>query len=470
MWKTVPQSLWFKLTIAFAVVAVVAVGTVAVLANLAMTREMERYLVESGRARAERLQGIFLDYYEERGGWAGVEHHPAFRLPQLPPLQPGQPKPLPPDRVILTDSEGRVLADSFRHELRGKHIAPADLERAVPVEVESQVVGYVLVDPPPAIAQKWPPLAEQYLGQVNQALVWTSLVTLLVTVALGVLLSRQISAPLRRLSQAARGIAAGDLSHRAGVRGGGEVGELGRAFDGMAGALARQEELRQHLVADIAHELRTPLTVLRGNVEALLDGVREPTPANLVAIHEETLLLARLVNDLRDLALVEAGQLTLERVSLDLGELTRRVVARLEPRSIEAGLTLRLEAPPGEFPVQGDPDRLAQVLHNLLANALQYTPAGGAVTVTLARPDAHHLAVQVTDTGIGIPPADLPYVFERFYRADPSRARTRWAGGAGIGLTVVKSLVEAHGGRVELASPPPGQGRGTQFTITLPAR
>ncbi|MBU1879844.1 MAG: HAMP domain-containing protein, partial [Chloroflexi bacterium] len=300
MRNTILSSLWFRLVVAFAIVAVVAVGTVAVLANLAMTREMERYLVQSGQARAERLQVVLLDYYEARGSWASVEQHAAFRPVRQPVPQPGQPKPPIPDRVILTDPQGRVIADSFAQQLRGKHIAQADLERAAPVIVRDQVVGYVLVNPPPAVIQQWPSLAEQYLAQVNQSLLWASLLTLLVTVVLGLWLSRQISAPLRRLGRAARGIAAGDLTRRAGIRGGGEIGELGRTFDHMAESLARQEELRQHMVADIAHELRTPLTVLQGNVEAMLDGVRPPSSDNLAAIHEETLLLARLVNDLRD--------------------------------------------------------------------------------------------------------------------------------------------------------------------------
>jgi len=244
----------------------------------------------------------------------------------------------------------------------------------------------------------------------------------------------------------------------------------------MAGALAQAETLRRNLVADIAHELRTPLAVLQGHVEGLQDGVLSPTPPTLDRLHEETLLLTRLVDDLRELSLAEAGELKLERQPSDLGELLRRSVAAMQPQAAEKGVTLALDVAPDLPLANVDADRIGQVMRNLLANALRYTTAGGSVTVMARQTEKTRgtgvtgvtgevpaLLVAVADSGPGIAPDDLPHVFDRFYRADKSRSRA--SGGAGLGLAIVKQLVEAHGGRVWAESE---VGKGATFKFTLP--
>jgi signal transduction histidine kinase len=230
----------------------------------------------------------------------------------------------------------------------------------------------------------------------------------------------------------------------------------------MAGSLARTERLRRTMVTDVAHELRTPLTNLRGYLEALQDGVASPGPEVIASLHEEAVHLSRLVDDLQDLALAEAGQLPLERRPVPVADVVAPVARLLAPQASAHGVTLETDLPPDLPPVDADPGRARQIVHNLLGNAVRHTPSGGRVRVT-ALPAGPEVEVRVTDTGEGIPPEHLPHVFERFYRADRSRARA--TGGAGIGLAIVKQLVEAHGGRVGVVSLP---GLGSTFRFTLP--
>jgi len=239
----------------------------------------------------------------------------------------------------------------------------------------------------------------------------------------------------------------------------------------MAASLAKTEEQRKRLFSDIAHELKTPIAVIQGNVEAIMDGVVDATPERMASLREETLLLSRLVTDLRDLSLAEAGQLKLHPEPADLGELVKSAVAGVQARAEDRGVRVEASIAGGLPPVLVDPDRVGQVLRNLVANALRYTPQGGVVQVS-ARPDVEAGSsanagsfawVSVADTGSGIPPEDLPHIFDRFYRVD--RSRTRASGGTGLGLAVVKQLVESQGGRVWAESE---LGRGTAFHFTLP--
>jgi len=255
----------------------------------------------------------------------------------------------------------------------------------------------------------------------------------------------------------------GDLTQRVEVRSHDEIGQLAQAFNAMADGLAQTEQLRRTMVADVAHELRTPLTNLRGYLETLRDGVAEPRRETIESLHEESVLLSHLVDDLQELSLSEAGGLTLRREPSDVGGLLRAAAAAVQSRALERGIQVELASLP-ELPlVDVDPQRVGQVLRNLLANALTYTAAGGRVRLTAAERNADLVNIEVSDTGCGIDPKHLPNVFERFYRADPSRARA--TGGAGIGLALVKQLVTAHGGTVGVVSTP---GQGSRFSFTVP--
>lgn len=330
------------------------------------------------------------------------------------------------------------------------------------------------------------PIEAGFISAVNRSLLLAAAVAGLVALALTAALSRGILGPIEALTAAARAMEQGDLSQRVRVRSRDELGVLAHAFNAMADGLARIEQLRRQLVTDVAHELRTPLTNIRGYLEALRDGVAAPTPELIGSLHDEALLLNRLVNDLQDLALAEAGQLRLDRRPVALAPLVEQAVGALGPALAEKELRIATELPAGLPEVYADAERIGQVLRNLLANAITHTPAGGAITVcavqatsdegrktkdqgTASQPFAScpssFVLIKVADTGPGIAPEQLGLVFERFFRADPSRARA--TGGAGLGLAIVRQLVEAHGGQVWAESAP---GEGATFLFTLPLR
>jgi two-component system sensor histidine kinase BaeS len=288
----------------------------------------------------------------------------------------------------------------------------------------------------------------------------------LLAVAVTVVVSRRLLRPVADLTEAARRMEGGDLAPRVDVRGEDELAGLARSFNAMADAVAANEEQRRRLVNDVAHELRTPLANIRGYVEAAQDGVT-PTDARLLdSLHEDAVLLQRLVDDLQTLALAEARTLTLHRSPLDLAAVARQVVAAHARQAELAGVGLDLvtDVVDGDLTVDADPDRLRQALGNLVSNAVRYSSAGDRVTVAVRR-DGPDAVADVADTGPGIAPDDLPHVFDRFWRADTSRARE--TGGSGLGLAICRELIEAHGGSVTAAS---DVGAGSTFTIRLPAR
>jgi two-component system sensor histidine kinase BaeS len=275
----------------------------------------------------------------------------------------------------------------------------------------------------------------------------------------GLAVARRITRPVTRLIMVTRAMAAGDRAARAGeIRAAGELRELAIAFDQMAGALDRQEQIRRNLVADVAHELRTPIAVLQAGHEALLDGVAEPTPAELASLRDEVLRLARMVGDLQTLAAADAAALNLSRRNGDLADLAAAAADSLARRFEAAGITLDRELAP--IPVSADPHWLHQVITNLLTNALKFTPAGGRVTISTSR-DGAAAVLRVTDTGVGIPAGDLPHIFDRFWRGQQAAQIS----GSGIGLAIAAELAQAHGGRLTATSQP---GHGTKMTLTLP--
>ena len=285
-----------------------------------------------------------------------------------------------------------------------------------------------------------------------------------VVVAVGAawFVTRRISRPLVRLAGVAHDFAVGDRAVRAAetdVSAPGELGELARAFDATADAVVRSEDARRRMAADVAHELRTPLAALQAGLEELRDGLVTPDAGRLAALHAQSVRLGRVVGDLAELSAAETAALSLARRSLDLGDLVRQAVAAARPALESAGLTVHTSISPG-VTVSGDADRLHQAIGNLLANAARYCEGGDDVTVTVGV-DAGDAVVALADTGPGIPPADLPRVFDRLWRG---RADLD-AAGSGIGLAVVRELVEAHGGRVTAESD--GR-RGSRFTIRLP--
>lgn len=315
-----------------------------------------------------------------------------------------------------------------------------------------------------------PPRLEIRLGFRNESpptLATAPTVAVAVGVALAVilgalLLSRAVLHPVRAMTLAAKELGEGDLARRVPVSGRDEIAQLGGAFNRMADSLQAGEERQRRLTGDIAHELRTPLANLRGYLEALRDGVVEPTPELLASLHEEALLQQRVVDDLQDLALAEAGALTYHPVAVDLRDLLEAARTAHRAQAEAAGVRLELRAP-GSVIVTADPDRLRQVVGNLVGNALRATAAGGTVTLAL-NVRGGPAVVEVRDTGKGISAEDLEHLFDRFWRADASRGRA--TGGSGLGLSIARQIVTDHRGTIEVRS---AVGVGTVFTVVLPA-
>ncbi len=310
-------------------------------------------------------------------------------------------------------------------------------------------------------------LFQSYRNSINEGFIYASLAAFLVAVVVSLLTSRWVVKPIKAMISASRHIAEGHYSERIPIgrdnaTASDELGELAASFNQMAEKLEQNENIRRQLLGDVTHELRTPLTTIKGSMEALIDGVIEPEPAVFQQIHTEASRLQRLVEDLQEISRLEAGAFKLEPKPLSLPEVIAHTVALLQPQYDAKQVSLRF-TPANEVTVLADPDRLKQVLVNLLGNALQYTNSGGHVAISFD--SRHHDAeVTITDDGIGLPADQLEHIFTRFYRVDKSRSRSR--GGSGVGLTVTRTLVEAMGGTIHAESA--GIGMGSTFRFTLP--
>lgn len=462
------HSLFWKGMLAFLAVILVAVGTVALVGGRITESEFRRYTFTRGGMWSQQISSL-AGYYATYGSWKGVQD----TLP-TPSGKGGQgrggsgqgggqgggdatgPAWL---NYRVADTDGRIVGDT-----RGlpDGTSRVELQDGIPVQVEDRVVGYLLPASNTLGTLPLDAFQTQFLARVETALWIAALAALAVALVVGGLLFRSIVAPLRRLTAASQAITAGDLTVRAPVQGRDEVAQLAYAFNRMAESLAHAEEARQNQTADVAHELRTPLTVLRGALEAMLDGIYPTDRDNLLAALAQVQTLTRLVEDLRLLALADAGQLRLQTASLDLSAFLREIVEAHRLQAQEREVSLTLEMAPSLPIVQADRDRLAQVMGNLLGNALRYVSSGGHIRVH-AVDRGREVTVAVADDGPGIPSQDLPYLFERFWRGD--RARRRATGGSGLGLTIARSLVEAHGGRIWAESV---KEQGSTFTLSLP--
>ena len=303
---------------------------------------------------------------------------------------------------------------------------------------------------------------QMFLDAVHRYLIQASVVALVLAVGMSFLFTRRALRPLSEMAEVTRRLSAGDYTARVQVKTNDEVGQLGDAVNHMADSLEAVEELRKKMVGDIAHELRTPLTNIRGYLEGLSDGVVRPSAETFQMLQEEILRLVRLVDDLHQLSKAEAGGAFLRREEMDLAQLVDQVLGLDRERFARKKIDVTVDIPPDAVRVTGDRDKLLQVLGNLTQNAWQYTPDGGSLGISAARNGAD-VKLTFTNTGPGINGEDLPYIFERFYRAEKSRSRD--SGGAGIGLSIVKELVEAHGGSVGASS----RNDLTSFWLTLPA-
>jgi len=466
-WRT----LAWRLSLAFVLVSAAALGTVGFISGASTRSEFSALL---GAQARENLTAEVQTYAQERGTLEGfrpaqrsrrgpepLSPADAQRGPSGPGAQSGNGPVFRTPWVVLDPEYRAVFATPDLR--RGARVAGERLTQATPIEVGGQVVGYLA---PSGLRPRPDPRSEQFLSRTARAIAWAMLGAVGLAALLGVLMSRALLRPLGELLAGIQALRRGEEpAPPARVRRGrartDEFGEVLLAFGEMHQDVLRNQQARRRLTADIAHDLNTPLSVISGTLEGILDGTFQPTPERLRRLHRETGHVAQLVNDLRFLSLADAGELQLSPQPTDVRDLIGETILSLRELAAQGGVTLDTVLPPGPLTVPLDSRRVTQVLRNLLSNALAHTPVGGEVRVEAALV-GEHLRIVVSDTGSGISPEHLPHVFDRLYRADGSRS----SGGSGLGLSICKSIVEAHGGQISLMSEP---GRGTAVTFTLPA-
>lgn len=473
MTRLLSRSLAGKLTLAFLLVALTVAALVALFLRLTSATQLDRLIVEQQRSA---FRDTLVSYYEANGSWDGVWQSVKHGMTDSMMMTPGpgygegngrgygNHGPYRTDRrdlFGLVDTQGRVRIPLWPNYPANGYVMTALVQEAGdPVEVNGEVVGFILTaELPPGLT----PEESAYLQRTNTALLLAGGGAVLVALLVGGLLARTLTHPLQSLTQATHRMASGELEQAVPVNSEDEIGELAAAFNQMSRAVARANSARRQMAADVAHELRTPLTVIAGYVEAMRDGVLAPTPERLGVIYAEMEHLQHLVGDLRLLSQADAGELKLNLQPLDPAEVLQQTSAAFAHQAAQKDVRLELLAARGLPRVLADETRLDQVLDNLLSNALRHTPSGGRVTLA-ASASGGRVRLGVEDTGPGIAPEALPFVFDRFYRADPSRSEE--TGQSGLGLAIAKALVEAHGGSIGVKSV---VGEGTTFTIELKA-
>jgi signal transduction histidine kinase len=445
----VTHSLNVRLLASFALIIIVIFGSVFFFAYRATYNEISLIGERVESLQDARIQQEITRYFQFTHSWDGVQ-------PLV--VQWGK---LYGRRIIITNNTDTVVADSDSALIGEIYQSESPGIMIMPMSGMGPSIGnvYVIHGDLPDINRASLQITYDSIGRF---FLWGGLLAIAIAIILSFVLSRHLLAPVKALSKAARQFGKGDFSRRVESDDKGELGELAASFNTMADDLERTERLRRHMVADIAHELRTPLSNLSGYLEAIRDGVIRPDDTAIASLSEEAATLARLVDDLQEISLSDAGELKLVTGPDDIGRLVKDAINALQTRAADKKLMLIADLPEDLPQVNMDSQRIRQVLNNLLANALAHTGPGGRVTA-MARQREGRIYVSVVDTGEGIPPEDLPYIFERFYRVDKSR--TRSTGGSGLGLTIARRLVEAHGGTIEVESQP---GHGSIFTFNLP--
>ncbi|MBE9524105.1 MAG: HAMP domain-containing histidine kinase [Chloroflexi bacterium] len=458
-----PRSLTTKLILSFLLVSIAGAVLAAGLVRWMSIQEFSELVLDQAQNRFITEISI---YYQTEGSWQGVFNYLRFRdsVPEPPHPLIQRPLPIPPDKkpgtayiFALADQGGVVVVPAGDYRMREK-VSDADLVMGTVITIDGIDVGTVIAtgNPPPL-----DPREINYLQRTNQALLYSVIGAAVLAIFLGVFLARMLTRPLGALQAAFHEIGQGAIKHQLPVRSGDEFGQLTVVFNQMSADLAHANDLRRQMTADIAHELRTPLTVLGGYIEAMREGTLSPTVERFETIHAEVQHLVRLVEDLHTLSLADAGELQINRVAIAPQDLLARVVNLYQYRADQQDVLLLADVSGALPKIYVDPDRIVQVLGNIIFNALCYTLAKDTIRIQCVLQDPLSIVITVTDTGTGIAAEKLQYIFERFYRADDSRQGSA----SGLGLAIAKSIVDAHGGTILVTSQ---LGQGTKFTISLP--
>ncbi len=423
-----------KMILAFLIVSIITVALLIAGASYKTGMEFNTYLAEKDQ---ETTLNHFYKYYEKNSSWDGV----AATMPDLFQSLSEQSGNMDRPSFILADMNDIVLISGGYYKT-GDLLLQNDKRISKPLIVDETTVGYIIFRQP---APGPIPGPEGFIKRVNNSLLIFGVLALVFALILGVIISRIFTRPLRELTAAAREVSNGNLDQHVNVRSRDELGELTVVFNDMTSKLSRLIESRKQMTADVAHELRTPISVILGHAEAIHDGVLEPNPEIIEIIRQESIRLEKIVNDLRVLALSDAGELVLAPAPFSPNTLMKSVFDLFKYRAQSKGIHLKVDCAPDLPEVLIDHDRMIQVFSNLIENALRVTPAQGSISLSANSSD-HQVEFIVTDTGPGIREEDLDKVFDRLFRTDQSRKRDH--GGSGLGLTIARSIVEQHGGKI----------------------
>jgi two-component system sensor histidine kinase BaeS len=443
------RSITTKLILAFLLVSLISISTIVVLTRFSTRREFDKFV--SNQYEAELVKNLG-NYYQENNSWDGV----ALANIGYIPTQIGAAGR--PSNFCVTDLDGVVVRESFSHQV-GEVVPTGILENAIPIKADQKTVGYLLIERPP---DRTDPMQAEFSKRIDFSLLITGVGTIIMAFIFGAVISQTITKPIRELTSATHVMASGKLGQQVAVRSRDEIGELAQSFNKMNNDLARSFNLRKQMTADIAHELRTPLSLIIGHAEGVHDGVLQPSRENFEIIREEAERLEKMVNDLRTLSLADAGELSLEFQSVNLNKLLSDIKTHYMVQLNQKRLTLDLEPDPGVLQVDLDPARFSQVLTNILDNAIRYTAEDGHIIIA-TKQLKNETQITIHDSGEGVTPEEASHLFDRFYRADESRARDD--GGSGLGLAIAKSIVEMHHGKIWAESE---KGKGLRTVIQLP--
>ena len=464
------RSLTWKLTLAFILVASATAALVALFIHLTSTNRLTRLLIDQQKSSMEQT---LTEYYQANGSWEKaaddwdqIEASMGFNAFNYP-LDGEAPPEVPAfdnfhkNLFGLADASGQVVVSVDPRYPKGTTLSEEMVGEGTAIEFDGKIVGTILMA---RQISGFNPAEARYLQRTNEALLMAIGVALVVALVIGILLARNLTKPLKALTNAAQNIAGGRLEQQVDVRSKDEIGQLADSFNQMSREVARVNQMRRQMTADIAHDLRTPLTVIAGYIESMRDGVLKATPERLDLIYLEIERLQTLVGDLRILSQADSGELPLHLQKLSPKYLLKRAASLFKHHADQKKVSLRVEADKELPEINVDEDRMMQILDNLISNALRYTPQGGRITLSAQKVE-RELQITVRDNGSGIAPDELPQIFDRFHRGDKSRHSEN--GESGLGLAIVKALVESQNGRVWAKSV---AGEGTAIHIGLPLK
>jgi signal transduction histidine kinase len=452
------------MSLSYVFVALVCVALISILTNFLLEKQFTQYIIQNQENKNKTIASQINQQYKEGGKW----ERSVIENIGVNALESGI-------IVKVTDLNGKVIWDAtvYNNGLCQQMIAHMSHNmlnkypnwkgeytvNEYPVTYSFKQVGTVQIGYYGPYYFNDNDLA--FINTLNKILVAAGIFSLLIALLTGAFMAKRLSMPISRVIKSAQMISKGyyndRIADKAGTK---EIYQLTATINNLAETLEKQEILRKRLTADVAHELRTPLATLQGHMEAMIDGIWKPDVERLKSCHDEIIRINGMVGDLEKLARYESENLVLNITEFDVSELIRHIIANFEFEFANKKIDLRFNGE--EIIVHMDKDKISQVIINLLSNAFKYTPEGGSAQVSL-KEEEDNIIINVSDNGIGIPADDLPYIFERFYRADKSR--NRMTGGAGIGLTISKAIIDAHGGAISVKSE---LNKGTEFTVKLP--